>query len=176
MKSYCIENKSLNTVFPLAYLGSCYEYKQDEILGGSLDEIYTSIGKRKSNGNDWLQISRDPLLLWHPIFMGTTLMLGKPNNDGSTDTLIVGLPYAWVGRKWNSRDRFDKDNRQRTVGTIGRIDISGNQISVPTPREIDSIVDNDGGAIWGSANSYYSTKDDPIESQQTGTSVAKGMT
>ena len=172
MWNQCNANKSSNTVFSPVYPGSCYEYKQDT---KRLAEIYTSIGKRKSNGNDWLQISKDPLLVWHPVVMGHTLMLGKPNNDDSVDKLIVGLPFAWVGKKKSSKT-FDKVNRKRTVGTIGRIDISGNKISVPPPREIDSIVDNDGGAIWGSGNSYYSTKDDPIESQQTGTSVAKGMT
>ena len=116
-------------------------------------------------------------------------VLGNNVMFGMGDSVIVGLPYAWMG---SSVDVFGTYSygKERMVGTIGKIELSSqhfqgnNEFIVPQPQEHDRVVD-EGGAIWGGifrepkpseiGRSQFSTKSNPIKNFYTGASITKGM-
>ena len=129
-------------------------------------------------------------------------VLGNNVIFGMNDSLIVGLPYAWMGsdieviKKSFSND-FGKEKweggskRERMIGTIGKINLVHQQsneetnLIVPQPQKHNKVA-KEGGAIWGGifrepreaeerGTSQYSTESNPVKNFYTGTSIAKGM-
>ena len=129
-------------------------------------------------------------------------ILGNNVIFGRNDSLIVGLPYAWMGsdieviKKSFSND-LGKEKweggrlRERMIGTIGKINLVSQQsnkeakLIVPQPKERNDVA-KEGGAIWGGISkdprepeergtSQYSTELNPVKNFYTGTSISKGV-
>ena len=129
-------------------------------------------------------------------------VLGNKVIFGRNDSLIVGLPYAWMGsdieviKKSFSND-FGKEKweagkrRERMIGTIGKINPISQKsneetkLIVPQPQKLNRVA-KEGGSIWGGISkeptqpgergtSQYSTELNPVKNFYTGTSIAKGM-
>ena len=116
-------------------------------------------------------------------------VLGNNVIFGVGDSIIVGLPYAWMG---SSVDVFGAYSygKERMLGTIGKVELNfrhskvNNGLIVPQPKEHDRVMD-EGGAIWGGifreptpseiGSSQFSTRSNPIKNFYTGTSITKGM-
>ena len=114
-------------------------------------------------------------------------LLGNNMIFGLNDSVVVGLPNAWMG---SDKGVFglDKMKRERFIGTIGKISLlslPSKDVIVPQPQAHNEIV-KEGGAVWGGTfkepskpNEFgtcqYSTKSNPVKNFYTGTSIAKGI-
>ena len=113
------------------------------------------------------------------------MVLGNSMVFGKKDTVVVGLPYAWVGKSYSDAFSDTKGigaDYERRVGTIGRIGYDFTKrvrptLTVPKPQSpnvVAGTLTGRGGAIWGSEESYLASQLDPIRNQYTGTSIAQG--
>ena len=114
-------------------------------------------------------------------------LLGNNMIFGMKDSVVVGLPYAWMGSE-EGVFFLDKMKRDRFIGTIGKISSlsqSSNDVIVPQPQAHNEIL-KEGGAVWGGTfkepsqpNEFgtcqYSTNSNPVKNFYTGTSITKGM-
>ena len=110
------------------------------------------------------------------VVLGTGIVHGKDD-----ESVVVGLPYAWVGESYKAAFTSFSEDRERRVGTIGKIDFSVNRnlrptLIVPKPQRKNQVtgLGKRGGSIWGSESSYLASRNDPVRNQNTGTSIAKG--
>ena len=114
-------------------------------------------------------------------------ILGNNLIFGTEDSVIVGLPYAWMGSEVEVQ--LDDDMKKaRFIGTVGKISSitqQSNDLIVPQPNKHNVVVKK-GGAVWGGtlneprdSNEFgtcqYTTKSNPVENFYTGTSITKGM-
>ena len=113
------------------------------------------------------------------------MVIGNSIVFGKEDTVVIGLPYAWIGKSYSDAFSDTKGlgaDYERRVGTIGRIGYDFTklvrpQLTVPKPQSPNVVAGSltgRGGAIWGSGESYLASQTDPIRNQYTGTSIAKG--
>ena len=116
-------------------------------------------------------------------------LLGNNMIFGMKDSVVVGLPYAWMGSH-KLVFKQDKMKRERFIGTIGKISLlslPSKDVIVPQPQAHNEIV-KEGGAVWGGTfkepspyapNEFgtcqYSTKSNPVKNFYTGTSITKGI-
>ena len=142
------------------------------------NKVWDSHNCRELNGRQICDYySRNAKTLEHAVILGNNMILGK---DGA---VVVGLPYAWIGETFPTAFERIVGRQERRVGTIGKInfDFSGPRsskpkLSVPKPQEYEKVADLQtmGGAVWGSDVSQFSTPQDPVRNQYTGTSISKG--
>ena len=113
------------------------------------------------------------------------MVLGNSMIFGKEDSVVVGLPYAWIGKSYSDAFSDTKGlgaDYERRVGTIGRIGYDFTkrvkpQLTIPKPQSPNVVAGSltgRGGAIWGSGESYLASQRDPIRNQYTGTSISKG--
>ena len=111
----------------------------------------------------------NPNLLRHVVVLGNSMVNGKD------DSIVVGLPYAWIGESYEAAFRFDEERR---VGTIGKIEFgqNGPKLVVPKNQNYDDVIglQTKGGSIWGSDESRVSTTSNPVRNLYAGTSICKG--
>ena len=76
------------------------------------------------------------------------VVLGNKIIFGKNDSVVVGLPYTWLG---HSKAPYSETDGLRYVGTIGKIDIDSSPVSskllVPKPQKSEKVVKKEGGAI-----------------------------
>ena len=120
-------------------------------------------------------------------------VLGNSLISGNRGSVIVGLPYAWLGETTTTFTRID-DEAERFVGTIGKIqfDFSNSlkpadqlNITVPKPQKTDDVIKK-GGAVWGGVpsspkkdhmnlgKSQFSSSINPVRNFYSGTSISRG--
>ena len=123
------------------------------------------------NGNEQCQVDLEsPSLLRHVVFLGNTMVNGKDNS------VVVGLPYAWIGETYDAAFAFGEERR---IGTIGKIEFgpNGPKLVVPKNQEYEEVIglQTKGGSIWGSKESRVSTPSNPVRHLYAGTSISKGQ-
>ena len=116
--------------------------------------------------------------------LGNNMIFGRDNS------VVVGLPYAWMGSHTEvfiNSETYNY-NRERFIGTIGKISSNfqqSNNLMVPQPHEHNEVVKK-GGAVWGGTfeepsdakefeTCQFSTRSNPVKNFYTGTSITKGM-
>ena len=116
--------------------------------------------------------------------LGNNMIFGRDNS------VVVGLPYAWMGshtQVFKNTDKYNY-NKERFIGTIGKISSKSSQtydLMVPQPNEHNEVVKK-GGAVWGGTfkepseakdfgTCQFSTSSNPVKNFYTGTSITKGI-
>ena len=179
----------------MLYLGVCFVYDHNEnsnltsygfeltnsFFPNGIIPKYTTERKWDNRRNRYVTFAVNEQIntLRRAMVIGNSIVFGKE------DTVVIGLPYAWIGKSYSDAFSDTKGlgaDYERRVGTIGRIGYDFTKRVRPTltvpkpqsPNEVAGSLTGRGGAIWGSEKSYLASQRDPIRNQYTGTSIAKG--
>ena len=186
-------------------LGACYSIQNQRKFSLHNDISYPDhphprrVAKKKTH---FCKRGQDCGFIYFDVMEHAGGVLGNNAIFGRNDSLIVGLPYAWMGSDIEViKKSFSTDSgkekweggryRERMIGTIGKVNLVSQQpnvdpkLIVPQPQEHNEVT-KEGGAIWGGifkeptkpeerGTSQYSTESNPVKNFYTGTSIAKGM-